>query len=279
MVRTKTRPRTKEELYPNSTPKVRLRSKGPPVYNNRTFDDHTGKPVLMSWESHADDDPLPPLASWVFYMVHSDVPHDLDGSEECHAHYLGEMKARGTIWRQIRKVNRAMKLKKQESGEQEDKSGEQKEEGSDREESDREYNKVQKEYEWVHDSASDDDDTTDSQLPGLVWPKHDRDCDFVCYRGWIFMYHDADVDCSGDKARERAISLVRFDPIPLDWAEDEVRKFDPMEHPVCSEPIPTKHKYFDCSLGGWTEMRKRANWEEETHEVFDHALKLGWKSW
>lgn len=85
----------------------------------------------MLWISLRVKRPLPSLASWVFYMVHPDVPLDFDGrafrsgledghaldlardsnfryeffflpgatAEECHAHYRGEMEARGTIWR------------------------------------------------------------------------------------------------------------------------------------------------------------------------------------
>ncbi|KAG8352758.1 hypothetical protein FVEN_g9120 [Fusarium venenatum] len=126
---------------------------GPIVYHNNFFNDHTGKQVLMSCDCCKADGPIPPLASWVYYTVHPDVLQEFDGcalhgslasrsierggpfryeffflpeatAEECHAHYSGEMKARGTIWRQIRKVNRAVKLKKQESGKEEEQNSE-----------------------------------------------------------------------------------------------------------------------------------------------------------
>lgn len=49
------------------------------VSNNRSFKDHTGRPALMSWESVGFTRSLPPLASWVFYMIHPDMPRDFNG--------------------------------------------------------------------------------------------------------------------------------------------------------------------------------------------------------
>ncbi|UPK95050.1 hypothetical protein LCI18_005985 [Fusarium solani-melongenae] len=123
MVRTKTRPRTLEERYPNDPPDIKLSPKYRIVYNNRIFNDHTGAPALMSWESPGVQRSLPPLASWIFYMTHPDVPRDFDGSlfysslqmdhqlgrggsfryefflpgataEECRTHVRGEMESR-----------------------------------------------------------------------------------------------------------------------------------------------------------------------------------------
>jgi hypothetical protein len=57
------------------------------------------------------------------------------------------------------------------------------------------------------------------------------------------MYHDADTDCAGGKAAKRAVSLLGFDhPIPMEWEEDEVHKWNPMEHSVYLEPIPVERE-------------------------------------
>ncbi|KAH7182294.1 uncharacterized protein B0J16DRAFT_147532 [Fusarium flagelliforme] len=277
-------------------------SRGKYICHNRILKDHTGKPALMSWGSCEANGPLPPLASWIYYMVHPDVSHDFDGcalhdgltmpssvgrggifryeffflpgatAEECHAHFLGEMKARGTIWRQIRKVKKAIEPEKQESGHQEEEE----------EDSECRVNAFigQKEYDWVHDPSSDED-YANCPLPGLVWPMDDRDCNRVYYRGWFFMYHDADTDCTRGKAETRAISLVRFDPIPLEWDEEQdgVKKWDPMDHPICSEPIPVVNVGSDYSVGSWQDIRTRKFWEEEANEATNRAWDLGWKTW
>ncbi|RGP66276.1 hypothetical protein FSPOR_6654 [Fusarium sporotrichioides] len=296
MVRTKTEARktTGGKLPRDMTWAIR----SPTVYNNRFFNDHTGKPALMSWKCREINGPLPPISSWVYYMVHPDVPQEFDGCalhlnlteegrfcrggpfryeflflpgatvEECHAHYLGEMKARGTIWRQIRK--------------EEEDSDEQEEEDSETE-GINSANERHEGYEMVYDSESDPDSTADAdnQLPGLVWPKYDNDdCDFVGCRGWFFIYHDANTDCSGGKAEKRAISLVTFDPIPYPYEEDGVSdEHNPMKNPICSQPMPVRHEYFESSLGGWMQSRMRANWEEEANEATHEARKLGWTSW
>ncbi|KAH6892932.1 hypothetical protein B0T10DRAFT_481120 [Thelonectria olida] len=286
MVRTKKRARTKEETYPSGPPNIKLPAKTSIASNNLVFKDHTGRPALMSWESRGVKRPLPPLASWVFYMVHPDVATDFDGcafqtgledcsglcrggtfryeffflpgatAEECHTHYRGEMEARGTIWRQIRKVKRAVKRKKRENGEEvEDDSGQE-------------------------SSSNHDVAPSANQLPGLVWPKRDRDCEFVNYRGWFFMYPDADIKCGGAAGHARDVYLVRFDPIPQEWAEDEVPKFDPMEHPVHSKRMKARDpEYFECGLFGWMEMRKNSVWEEMADDATRKALELGWESW
>ncbi|RSL78162.1 hypothetical protein BHE90_000533 [Fusarium euwallaceae] len=302
MVRTKTRPTTVEDRYPkdkypNGPPKFRFPPKLPRVSNNRIFNDHTGRPALMSWESSGVC-PLPPLASWVFYMVHPDVPRDFDGcafqngledgkaldkggrfryeffflpgatTEECHAHYLGELKARGTIWRHIRKVKRAMDLENQKNPPQ------------------LEYDSAEESGSGLgsatSESSSDEEATPNNQqLPGFVWPKHDRDCDSVMYRGWFFVYPDANIDCRGADGAERGIDVVTFDPIDQGdaWGEDEVPEFDPMEHPVDVTRRKARHEYYDAGLLGWMEMRKFSHWQEKADEATDNALKLGWKSW
>lgn len=302
MVRTKTRPRTLEERYPkdkypNGPPQIRLGPARLVVSNNRIFNDHTGKPALMSWESSGVKNPLPPLASWVFYMVHPDVPRDFDGcvfqngledgntlgkggrfryeffflpgatTEECHAHYLGELKARGTIWRHTRKVKRAMDLENQKNPPQlEDDPAEESGSGL---------------GSTTSESSSDEEATTNNQqLPGFVWPKHEHDCPSRMYRGWFFVYPHANIDCRGADGAEREIDVVTFDPIEQEWEEDEVRRFDPMEHPVYVTRRKARHdEYYDAGLLGWMEMRKFSHWQEKADEATDDALKLGWKSW
>ncbi|KAJ4319635.1 hypothetical protein N0V84_006271 [Fusarium piperis] len=297
MVRTKTRARTYEEKWPNGAPSVRLGPKGRIVSNNLIFKDHTSKPALMSWNSTAAKCPLPPLSSWVYYMVHPDVPRDFDGcalhdgltdgssnyvdkrfryeffflpgatAEECHAHYRGEMEARGTLWRQVRKVERAMKLKKQDSGEQEERpAGE--------ETPDDLYTLCGQYF------TSDQDDTIDSHLPGLFWPVRDEDCYFVGYRGYFFMYTDAEIETRGADGEARHVYLVRFDPIPVEWGEDEIPTFDPMQHPVHSEQIKVRDPNpGKDSLGDWMESTKCAFWEQVASQATSDALELGWESW
>ncbi|KAJ4233077.1 hypothetical protein NW759_001860 [Fusarium solani] len=58
MVRTKTRARTLEERYPNGPPDIKLRPAYRIVYNNRIFNDHTGRPALMSWERWRFEEPF-----------------------------------------------------------------------------------------------------------------------------------------------------------------------------------------------------------------------------
>ncbi|KAJ4141995.1 hypothetical protein NW754_014785 [Fusarium falciforme] len=286
MVRTKTRPRTLEERYPNGPPDIKLPPKYRIVYNNRIFNDHTGAPALMSWESPGVQRSLPPLASWIFYMTHPDVPRDFDGSlfyssleldhqlcrggsfryeffflpgataEECLTHFRGEMEVRGTIWRQISKVNEAMNLKKCGNGQGlEDDSAE--------------------------ESASDQDTATDSRLPGLVWPKSDGDCEREIYRGWFFMYPDADIECRTAEQKAREMYLVKFDPIPTpDWDEEVECTPSPMERPIVSRRMKAKDEDgFEDGIFGWMEMRKRSLWEQAADEATDNALELGWKSW
>ncbi|KAJ4318911.1 hypothetical protein N0V84_006629 [Fusarium piperis] len=285
MVRTKTRPRTLEERWPNGAPDIRLPPAVPITYENLTFNDHTGAPALMSWEkSQRSKSPLPPLASWIFYMIHPDVPRDFDGSklyggleydyemcrgglfryeffflpgataEECHAHFLGEMKARGTIWRQVRKVKKAIDRKKPDTGEEEDSSTE--------------------------ESSSDDDTAVDSRLPGLVWPKRGHDWSDLIYRGWFFMYPHAGIECRTEEEKARDVYLVSFDPIPEEWDEELDGKFNPLETPIYSKRMKAKSdEWFDNGLFGWMEMRKCTHWAEEVGQATCDAWELGWESW
>ncbi|RSL60647.1 hypothetical protein CEP54_006631 [Fusarium duplospermum] len=302
MVRTKTRPRTREERSPNGIPSIRLPPKTATVYENVIFKDHTGAQALMSWPNWPTWGPkysLPPLASWIFYMTHPDVPRDFDGSllysrleydhqlgrgghfryeffflpgatvEQCHAHYLGEMEARGTIWRQIRKVERAVRLKKEENGEDTEDNFDQ-EPG------------FETENHSDQDSGSDHEDTPDSQLPGLVWPTRDRNGDYSeIYRGWFFIYPDADIECRTAEQKARDIYLVEFDPVSIpDWDEEEDGAPNPMDQPIRSTRMKAKGEDgFDSGLFGWMETRKISHWEEEANHATWEALKLGWKSW
>ncbi|KAL2752062.1 hypothetical protein ACRALDRAFT_1066143 [Sodiomyces alcalophilus JCM 7366] len=262
--------------------------------HNVTFKDHTGRSALMSWSGSEDEPSLPPLSSWVFYMVNPAVAQDFDGCafqyglendrilhrggsfryeffflpgatpEECAAHYRGELDARGTIWRQIRKVKTALKKKKEEEGEG----------GAD--------------DDSVERSSSSDDESQDGtageqqqqqQLPGLVWPKNDRDCYFINYRGWFFMYPDADVQW-GANHEDREVYLVKFDPIPIEWEEGETVKFDPMEHPIHSERMSARgRKGYEEGAVSWMENRKNSNWEVAANDATCEARGLGWESW
>ncbi|KAF4950586.1 hypothetical protein FGADI_8100 [Fusarium gaditjirri] len=254
MVRTKTRPRTLEERFPNGRPPT-LGPAYTPVPNNRAFTDHTGKPALMSWESRPDQHALIPLSSWVFYMVHPNVSRNFDGcgfrdgltrdskladnfrneffflpgatAEECAAHFRGELQTRGTIWPQIRKVDRASKIKEQERGTEDERCSPHVS-GLDDEE-------VVSSQGLGHESDENQDKVGGSRLPGLGWPESDRK---LFFRGYFFMYRDAEVETEGADSEARHVNLCEFDPIPQDWGypEDvdveEMGEYDPMRHPI-----------------------------------------------
>ncbi|KAH7134278.1 hypothetical protein EDB81DRAFT_803550 [Dactylonectria macrodidyma] len=312
MVRTKTRARTFSECYPNGPPNIRLPPAAKQINNNLIFKDHTGRPALMSWWSGGSKRPLPPLASWVFYMVHPDVPHAFDGcvfrdslekahgldsdhgrdnrfeffflpgatAEECHAHYLKELEARGTMWRQIRKVKRAVKDMKQ--GEELNKTAQKstpiqestsvQEPGSD-EESPFEAEPSSDEF------ASDQDTNADNQLPGLVWPKRDRDTRDIWYRGWFFVYPDAEVQFKGAAGEVHDVYLVTFDPIPQELFEEQGDTFDPMEHPIHSQRMEAEGPEDESALSYWMGRSKHSHWAQKANEATDNAVKLGWESW
>ncbi|KAI8648648.1 hypothetical protein NCS57_01476500 [Fusarium keratoplasticum] len=257
-------------------------------YHNVTFKDHTGNSTLMSWSGPGNRPNLPYLPSWIFYMVNPEIPRDFDGgtfvfglerdrmlysaggfryeffflpgatAEECIAHYRGEMAARGTMWRQVRKVKMALKKKKHEAGE-----------------------------EGVDDSAeglsSGDDDEpqsgiTSEGLPGLPWLKKGRDWYFTNYRNWLFMYLDADIQWGPDQ--DHNVCLVKFDPMPIEWEEGERVRWDPMEHPIHSEHMKARERVGDKEgLIRWMGDRSNDHWAREASEATDDALKLGWKSW
>ncbi|KAJ3458030.1 hypothetical protein MRS44_012139 [Fusarium solani] len=264
-------------------PDIKLRPAYRIVYNNRIFNDHTGRPALMSWESPGVQRSLPPLASWIFYMTHPDVPRDFDGSlfyssleqdhqlcrggsfryeffflpgataEECRAHFRGEMEVRGTIWRQISKVKEAMNLKKCGNGQ------------------------------GVEDDSYQEpghEATADSQLPGLVWPENDDEWKEF-YHGWFSMYPHAGIECRSAEEKAREIYLVKFDPIPIpDWDEEVECKPSPMERPIVSRRMKAKSEEgFEDGLFGWMETRKMSLWEQAADEATDNALELGWESW
>ncbi|RGP75766.1 hypothetical protein FSPOR_564 [Fusarium sporotrichioides] len=289
MVRTKTRPRTLEERYPkerypNGPPKIYL----PPKYivtpNNRVFADHNGKPALMSWEILAGNCPLPPLASWVFYIVHPHAPSDFDGcaffnklvggaydnrgffrykffflpgatAEECHAHYVAEIKSRGTIWDQITKVKTAMELKGKESAEM-----------------------IRRGPSFQY-SPSDLDDIGNGQLPGLVVPDIGKNYTRF-YGNWFFMFADANLNCSGPEGLKREMYVVEFDPIPVEIDIDSGDTFDPMQHPIYSRRMePRGDDEQEKGLVAFMNCRAISYWQREAHEATGDVLKLGWKSW
>lgn len=185
-------------------------------------------------------------------------------AEECAAHYRGEIDARGTIWRQIRKVKKALEKKKKDEGD----------DGADDLADDPADNSDE-------GSSGDEpqDGTAGERLPGLVWPRYDSDCDFVYYRGWLFMYPDADVEW-GATSKDREVNLVRFDPIPIEWEEGEVVRWDPMEHPIYSVQMSARGR--DRMADGaayWMEDRKSTHWEKAANAATCNAQELGWESW
>ncbi|KAF5707905.1 hypothetical protein FGLOB1_6665 [Fusarium globosum] len=301
MVRTKTRARTLEERFPDGRPP----SLGPAytyVPNNRTFTDHTGKPALMCWKSRSAQHPLPPLGSWLFYMVHPKVPRNFDGcavydgltrdskladnfryeffflpgatAEECATHFRGELEARGTIWPQIRKVDRASKIKEQKRGTEDERRSFQGS-GLDEEE-------VVPSKGHGHESDENQDNVGGSQLPGLGWPESDRK---LFYRGYFFMCRDAEIETKGADGEARHVDLFEFDPIPQDWGypEDvdveEMGEYDPMRQPIRSRRLEVGGPYFDANVCGWMELKKMVGWEFEAQQATYKALELGWESW
>jgi hypothetical protein len=279
-------PSARKYLPPGVEPKS-LVSKA--KYHNVTFKDHTGRPALMSWSGSENRPSIPYLCSWVFYMVNPEIPRDFDGcafqfgleedrvrygfgsfryeffflpgatTEECVAHYRGEMAARGTIWRQISKVKTALKeKKKQEAGE----------EGAD---------------DSAEDSSSADGDepspgTAGEGLPGLVWPKKVDDCYFINYRSWLFMYLDADVQWGPNQDHD--VYLVKFDPIPIEWEEGERVRWDPMEHPIHSELMKARGRVgHEEELASWMGNTSHSQWSVAANDAECDAEELGWESW
>ncbi|KAH7271058.1 hypothetical protein NW759_001559 [Fusarium solani] len=258
--------------------------------HNVTFKDHTGNPALMSWSGSGNRADLPYLPSWIFYMVNPEIPRDFDGckfvfglerggrllystgdfryeffflpgatAEECVAHYRGEIAARGTMWRQVRKVKMALKEKKKHEagGEGVDDSAEEL-------------------------SSGDDDEpqsgSTSEGLPGLPWVKRSRDWYFTNYRSWLFMYLDADIQWGPDQ--DHNVCLVKFDPMPIEWEEGETVRWDPMEHPVHSEHMKARERVGDKDgLIRWMGDRSNDHWAREASEATDDVQDLGWETW
>ena len=67
------------------------------------------------------------------------------------------------------------------------------------------------------------------------------------------MYYDVDTSFTRGEGEECAVLLVWSDPIPLEWDEEQdgVKKWDPMDYPICSEPILIVNEGSDYSLGSW----------------------------
>ncbi|SPJ79173.1 uncharacterized protein FTOL_07564 [Fusarium torulosum] len=220
MVRIKTRARTYNDRFPNGSPQIPLPTRGTFTPNNRIFTDHNGKQALM-----LEDEEGCGAGSHFRYEFFF-----LPGAtaEECHAHYIAEIKPRGTIWDSILRVTTAVERKEQgnsiiEGGAQE-----------------------------IQDSSSNQDTTGNGQLPGLVVPEFH---DLFLYRNWLFIYADANPDCSGPEGQNREMYLVEFDPIPQDMEEGDT--FDPMDHPVYSKRVKARGE--DGSEGGitgWMDLRK-----------------------
>lgn len=198
-------------------------------------------------------------------MVNPDVPQDFDGcafrcglendrsfdiynqfrnkfyflpsatAEECVTYYRGELDARGTIWRQIRKMKIASQKRNQAEGEEGDSN-----------------------LEGISSGDEAQDGTAGEQLPGLVWPKYDDDWYYIDYRDWFFMYPHADVQWSADDNNRKITSS----DLSLSLGEDEVVKFDPIEHPIHSGRMSARDRegYIEGAVG-WMVNRKNSNWE------------------
>lgn len=93
------------------------------------------------------------------------------------------------------------------------------------------------------------------------------------------MYPLADVQWSDDDDN-RKINLVRFNPVPRQWEEGEVFKFDPIEHLIHSVRMSARGRedYIDGAVG-WMVNRKNSNWELESYEAMCNARDLGSESW
>ncbi|KAH7153756.1 hypothetical protein DER46DRAFT_687286 [Fusarium sp. MPI-SDFR-AT-0072] len=255
--RAKTRARTLEERwpnekYPNRPPNFRLAAKN---------------------HSRAQN-PLPPLASWVFNMVHPDVRRDFEGcafydglkgdtcmvrggpfryeffflpgvtTEECIQHFRGEMKARGTVWRQYCNVNKARK----ESGLQEVyyPPGEviyPPEECVPDEEL------VKEESLW--NQESDHEPEGDAGLPGLGWAKAENGLE---YRVNFFTYTDAEIETEGAAGDERNVYKVEFgEECGYDECDDveAMGEYDPMKHAIRSTRMKIRdEEYIESCLRG-----------------------------
>ncbi|KAH6965132.1 hypothetical protein EDB82DRAFT_540345 [Fusarium venenatum] len=283
MVRTKTRPLTVEERYPNGQKANYLPPKHVCTYNNRIFTDHNGNQALMSWASLSPNCPLPPLPCWVFYIVHPHKPSDFDGcafferleneegygltswcryeffflpgatAEECHAHYVEEIKSRGTIWDQITKVKNAIELYEEKNG------------------------KIQPNRPPIFEySPFDRDYIEKGQLPGLVVPDHVYNEDFS-YGNWFFIYADANPDCSGREGLTREIYVVEFDPIAEEEQDDE--GFDHRD-PIDVERVNARGEPgWERGLVDYMGRRDNSNWKREAIDATGQAFKLAWKFW
>ncbi|UPL03953.1 hypothetical protein LCI18_014887 [Fusarium solani-melongenae] len=256
--------------------------------HNVPFKDHTGSPAVMSWCGLENRPNRPYLPSWIFYMVNPEIPRNFDGgafmsgleswsrinygsggfryeffflpgatAEECIAHYRGEMAARGTVWRQVRKVKVALKKKHEASKEAVDDS--------------------------VEELSSDDDDephsgiTSEEGLPGLPWLKRSSDWYFTHYRTWLFMYLDADIQWGPDQDHD--VCLVKFDPMPIELEEGERLRWDPMEHPIQLKHMKAMGRVGDEGLVRWMSDRSDDHWAREASEATDDAEDLGWETW
>ncbi|KAH6953594.1 hypothetical protein DER45DRAFT_490669 [Fusarium avenaceum] len=256
------------------------------MYHQVTFQDHTGNPAIMAWGAELAQH-IPPLASWAFYLVNRETPLDFNATtfkcnfecgkdlysgagpryeffflpdatpEQCIAHYRGEMAARGTMWRHVRQMKMALKETKEEEDEGAENS--------------------------AQESSSDEDEdepqpgiANEHGQPGLPWPKHEDDWFFTDYRQCLFMY----LEPNSDIQSSRNVCLVKFDPMPIDWEEGAVIRWDPREQPVC-----TKYMKLINEEGGeeylrdWIQDRKKDRWVLGATDATDQAKILGWKAW
>ncbi len=234
----------------------------------------------MSWICKKGDPGLPPIQSWVFYMVNPYIEREgfngcafYEGLEpgrlgldeiqfryefffipdgtvtQCIAHYLGEMKARGTIWNQIEKVNNVTAAEDTQSSGQA---------------------QAPSKSALHYDTHSSEE--LQEHLPGLVLVKDVEDVRELAYRNWLFMYHDADVEWDNGR-HNHPVSLVKWDPVrPSLIRQGKVIRVEKM----LARNQPGK---IDDGLENWIYVRTFAKWVEEADEATKRATSLGWRNW
>jgi hypothetical protein len=80
---------------------------------------------------------------------------------------------------------------------------------------------------------------------------------------------------SGPGYNEQALNIrvVRFDPVPLEYEEGEVVRWDPMEHPIQVKQDP------DLWFIIWANDRGHESWANHAIYATAHATELGWETW
>ncbi|KAL4722083.1 hypothetical protein ACLX1H_010853 [Fusarium chlamydosporum] len=214
-------------------------------------------------------------------------------SEECIAHYRKEMASRGTVWHQIRQVRAATKDRRvaRRVTYRRERAAMKEEQTRRREAAEDPASKTSHdEFEEFTDYSSEgynssdrslfhEDDTkphptgpNEQKLPGLPWLKDDE---LNGYRQWFLMCTDEQVkwDHAGPGYNKQALNLrvVEFDPVPIEYEEGEVVRWDPMDHPVRIRQGPDLR--FTC----WQRERCREYWAMQAMEAMA-AEDIGWET-